>query len=73
MNYLTIAKWIGGALLGLILAWIFYAGLIRPTTKPNPSTAQEAQMIINNNYNPRITFGCAHWGLIREKKVKAVP
>ncbi len=39
--------------------WIFYAGLIRPTTKPNPSTIMAGQ---EDNYNytvaPRQTFGC---------------
>ena len=61
MNYLTIAKWVGGALAGLALVWIVYAGLIRPTTKPNPTTKQEAQTIVNYNYYPRISFGCANW------------
>jgi hypothetical protein len=66
--YLTIAKWVGGVLAGLVIAWGLYAGLIRPTTKPNPSTSQQAQNITNYNYNynPRISFGCASWGLLKD-------
>lgn len=61
MPYLTIAKWVGGLLGGLALAWIVYAGLIRPTTKPNPTTTNQAD-VINNYYNqPRISFGCSAW------------
>ena len=59
MPYLTIAKWVGGLLGGLALAWIVYAGLIRPTTKPNPTTVQSG----GTSYNiasPRQTFGCTN-------------
>lgn len=61
MPYGTIAKYLGGVLLGLGLAWSIYAGIIRPTTKPNPSTAQAADNISNYVYNvtPKSTFGCA--------------
>lgn len=66
--YLTIAKWVGGIVLGLMVSWIVYAGLIRPTTKPNPSTSQKADSI-NNYYNqPRISFGCARWEVIVDKE-----
>jgi flagellar biosynthesis/type III secretory pathway M-ring protein FliF/YscJ len=64
--YLTIAKWVGGVLLGLMVAWIVYAGLIRPTTKPNPSTSQNADSIVNYTYSPRLTFGCQRFDLIKE-------
>ena len=64
MPYLTIAKWIGGVLGGLALAWIVYAGLIRPTTKPNPSTSQSAESIVNYTYTPRVSFGCASFRII---------
>ena len=60
MNYLTMAKWAGGIVGGLALAWAIYAGIIRPTTKPNPSTTQEAQTIINYNVAPKQTFGCSN-------------
>jgi len=67
MNYLMIGKWIGGTLAGLALAWIFYAGLIRPTTKPNPSTSQEAQNIINYTVTSRQSFGCSHYSFPKPK------
>jgi hypothetical protein len=59
--WFTIAKWGGGILGGLALAWIVYAGLIRPTTHPNPSTSQKADVITNVNYyiTPHPVFGCA--------------
>jgi hypothetical protein len=57
-------KWI--AVLGFIgiCFWGLYAGLIRPTTKPNPSESQTADNITNHNYNlnPKQTFfGCANF------------
>ncbi len=65
--YLTIAKWVGGALLGLMVAWIVYAGLIRPTTKPPVTTTQKADNIINYNNYPRISFGCARFNVYEKK------
>ncbi len=58
MPYLTIAKWVSGIVGGLVVAWIFYAGLIRPTTKPNPTTTNQADNITNYTYNMRQTIGC---------------
>jgi len=67
--YPTIGKWVGGILGGLIIGWIFYAGLIRPVTKPNPSTTQSGETI-NNYYNtPRISFGCARFEVKNDKPV----
>jgi hypothetical protein len=68
MSYLTIAKYVGGTICGLALAWIFYAGLIRPTTKPNPTTTQKADTMVNYTFNntPRSTFGC---NMIRINKI----
>jgi len=61
MPYALIGKWVGGIVAGLILAWALYAGIIRPVTKPNPLTKNEAE-VINNYYNqPRISFGCANF------------
>ena len=57
----TIIKWVGGIVGGLVIAWIVYAGLIRPTTKPNPTTTQNGQNFVNYNYSPRVSFGCANW------------
>ena len=33
------------------IGWAIYAGIIRPTTKPNPTTTQNAQQIENYQYN----------------------
>ncbi len=66
MPYLTIAKWVGGVLAGLALAWIVYAGLIRPTTKPNPSTSQKAETITNYTFSPKSTFGCMRFDIRKE-------
>lgn len=70
MPYLTIAKYVGGLILGLILAWILYAGLIRPTTKPNPTSKQEAQYITNYNITSRQSFGCSRFEVIKPEKRK---
>lgn len=68
MPYLTIGKWIGGLLGGLAIAWIVYAGLIRPVTKPNPSTSQEATNMENFNTAPRVGIGCIHIVVKPEEK-----
>lgn len=60
MNPLLI-KWVGGIVGGLAVAWIVYAGLVRPTTKPNPSTTQNGQNFVNYYLNPRVSFGCANF------------
>ena len=67
--YLTIGKWVGGILGGLAIGWIVYAGLIRPVTKPNPSTTQSAETIHNYYNTPRISFGCARWEVKSDKPV----
>jgi hypothetical protein len=58
MGMVTSVKWVMGVVLGLGLAWAIYAGIIRPITKPNPSTTQKAEQISNYNYNSRLSFGC---------------
>jgi hypothetical protein len=66
--YLIIAKWVGGIVGGLIIAWLGYALLIKPFTKPLPTTTNQAERI-NNYYNqPRISFGCARWEVVVDKK-----
>ena len=72
MNYWTIAKWMGGIVLGLGVAWSIYAGIIRPTTKPNPTTTQNAEKIVNYTLSPRVSFGCVNWRIIREKQDKVI-
>lgn len=59
MPWLTIIKWVGGVVAGLLIAWGLYAGLIRPTTKPNPSTHQSGGVSYNIT-TPRQTFGCTN-------------
>lgn len=66
MPYALIAKWVGGIVGGLVMAWIVYAGLIRPVIKPNPSTTQNAGSIHNYYNQPRISFGCARWEVVKE-------
>ena len=63
MPYATIIKWVLGAVGGLAIAWAIYAGIIRPITKPNPSTAQKADTIYNYYNQPRVSFGCAAWDI----------
>ena len=58
---MTIAKWVLGMVGGLVIAWGLYAGIIRPVTKPNPSTLQKADNIINYYLTPRVSFGCANF------------
>lgn len=67
MKWFAIAKWGGGVLGGLALAWIFYAGLIRPTTKPNPTTTNYAGEIVNYSIYPRVSFGCANFRILRRE------
>jgi hypothetical protein len=66
---LKIAKYAGAVIAGLAIAWAIYAGIIRPVTKPNPSTTQSGETI-NNYYNtPRISFGCARFEVKNDKPV----
>lgn len=61
-----------GAIAGL--GWAIYAGLIRPITKPNPSTTQQGQRD-NFSYTiaPRQTFGgCMRFDLKKPNDV-AIP
>lgn len=59
---------------GLVIAglgWAVYAGIIRPTTKPNPTETQQAENIVNYNYelSPKQTFfGCANFKIDKELK-----
>lgn len=59
MNYLTIAKWLGGIVGGLAIAWAVYAGIIRPVTKPNPTTVQTGGTSYTIT-SPRQSFGCTN-------------
>ncbi len=70
--WIKILKWVGISFAIGIFAWGLYAGLIRPTTKPNPSENQNAENIINYNYSfePHQTFGCARYIAPENKKEK---
>jgi len=61
-------KWL--AILGFIgiCLWGLYAGLIRPTTKPNPSTHQQAQQIVNYTLQPKSYFGCSNFRIAKPEK-----
>lgn len=67
--YWKISKWMGGVLLGIGLAWSIYAGIVRPTTKPNPTTTQKAENIVNYTLNPRVSFGCVNWKIYGKEKI----
>lgn len=70
MQWLTIAKYIGIAVLALVIGWAIYAGIIRPVVKPNPSTANQAEVIYNYTIQPRSTFGCSAFLIRREQDDK---
>ncbi len=67
-----VVKWLGHWLVYFILSavvlWGLYAGIIRPVTKPNPSTKQEAKIINNYTYNIKPTFGCMRMPIQNDKK-----
>ena len=65
MNWKLILRYGFGIVGGLLMAWGLYAGLIRPTTKPNPT--QEAATI--NNYYNQPRFGCMRFQ-VYEREVK---
>ena len=70
MNYLAIAKWLGIGLAVLFLCLAVYFGFIRPSTKPNPSTTNKADVIYNYTIQPRSTFGCSAFLIKRERDDK---
>jgi len=47
------------------LAWSVYVTVVRPHTKPTPTSSQEATTIINNNYNCKALIG---WGCNGKKQ-----
>ena len=66
---LKIAKYAGVVIAGLAIGWAIYAGIIRPTTKPQTTTKQEAEVIINHNYGmPKVSFGCLNMRIYERKK-----
>ena len=65
---IKIVKYAGAIIAGLAIAWAVYAGIIRPVTKPNPSTTQSGENIYNYYNTPRISFGCARWSIYGKEK-----
>ena len=57
-----LSVWLAIILLLGIVGWGLYAGLIRPTTKPNPSTSNKAETIYQYSYTYNckalLNFGC---------------
>ena len=58
--------WLAIALLFIVVAWGLYAGIVRPVTKPNPSTTQTGG--ISNSYNFHPMFGCMSIPVMEEKE-----
>lgn len=69
MPWLTIAKYVGLALLIGLLGMAIYFGFIRPSTKPNPTTSQKADNIINYTYSPRLSFGCMRFDVPKKEVI----
>ncbi len=68
---IPIAKWLGHwavyFILSTVVIWGLYAGLVRPVTKPNPTTIQNG----GYSYTIHVGFGgCARLPVIQEKNVK---
>ena len=66
-------RWVSVIVWTLVIAgigWAIYAGIIRPTTKPNPTTHQEAAQIVNYTLEPRSYFGCTNFKIARPDAVR---
>ena len=49
-----------------VVGWSLYVTIIRPTTKPNPTTRQEAETIVNPSLDIRPNFGgCANLRVVQ--------
>jgi len=71
MNWAVASKWIIGVLGGLGIAWVIYAGVLKPVLFPNPSTDQNAESIINHYYSkPGVTFGCMSFRVYEREKIE---
>jgi len=57
----------------IVLGFISFAVYKAYIKKPDPTTTQSAEKIINYNNQPRITFGCASWKTYVSRPINAVP
>lgn len=69
-------RWISVLVWTLVLAgigWAIYAGIIRPVTKPNPSTTQQGA---RDNYSytiqPKSYFGCMRIDIKKPEENKPI-
>lgn len=49
------------AVIILGLTWCVYVTIVRPHTKPNPTTTEQAEEILHNN--PKVYFGCLNFAI----------
>jgi len=61
---LKVGRWLGHWLiyvaLTALVGWSVYVAVIRPHTKPTPTTSEKAETIVHNNYDCKGLFviGC---------------
>lgn len=56
----------------IVLGFIGFAVYKAYVKKPEPTTNQRAETIVNYNHAPRITFGCASWKTYVDYPVNSV-
>jgi hypothetical protein len=61
-----LVHWLIYAAITALVGWCVYVTIIRPHTKPNPTTSQNAAEIVNYQ-QPKVMFGCMRWELPKEK------
>ncbi len=59
-----LAHWLVYMILTAIVLWSAYVTIIKPHTKPTPTTEQRADTI--NNYNVKPTFGCMRFEVMKQ-------
>jgi hypothetical protein len=65
-----IGHWLVYFLLSVVVIWGLYAGLIRPTTKPNPTTTVQSGGVVNNI---KVGFGgCARLAMIKPNPITPI-
>jgi flagellar biosynthesis/type III secretory pathway M-ring protein FliF/YscJ len=58
-KFSPILKYVGGVIGGVMVAWIVYVGVVRPHTKPNPTTTNQAETMVNYTFTVQPRFGCS--------------